>query len=126
MTADPETLRRRNQELAILNEVAGALNRSADLESVLEGVLARVAELLGLEAGWIWLLAEDDSGTSYLAASRNLPPGLGTSSSTRKLRVCASAVVAMKLTRPWTVAPLTNVATPGSPTRIRCTSRSET
>ena len=76
MTTEPDTLRRRNQELAILNEVAGVLNRSADLESVLEGVLGRVAELLGLDAGWIWLLAEDGSGTSYLAASRNLPPGL--------------------------------------------------
>lgn len=65
------------RELAILHEVAAALNGSASLESVLDTVLARVADLLDLETGWIWLLDEDGSGRSWLAAARNLPPGLG-------------------------------------------------
>ena len=75
MSREAEQLRRRNRELAILNEVAGALNESIDLARTLEVALARVSELLKLETGWVWLLHEE-TGESYLAASRNLPPGL--------------------------------------------------
>jgi two-component system NarL family sensor kinase len=68
-------LQRRNRELLILNTIAQALNRSVDLDEALRGALAHVAELLDLQAGWVWLL-RDDSEESYLAAAQNLPPGL--------------------------------------------------
>ncbi|MEO7001819.1 MAG: GAF domain-containing sensor histidine kinase [Ktedonobacterales bacterium] len=73
--SEAEQLRRRNAELSILNAIAEALNRSVDIEEALGATLARVAELLGLRTGWVWLLREG-SGRSYLAASLNLPPAL--------------------------------------------------
>jgi two-component system NarL family sensor kinase len=68
-------LRRRNRELAILNSIAEALNRSVDLDQALDAALAQVAELLDLQTGWIWLQHEK-SGEPYLAAAQNLPPAL--------------------------------------------------
>lgn len=77
---DAARLLRRNRELAILNTIAEALNRSVDLEQALESVLALVADLLDLRSGWIWLLnpdAEDINADSfYPAATRELPPAL--------------------------------------------------
>lgn len=70
-----ERLKQRNRELKNLNQIAKELNRSVDLEQTLHAALAQVAELLGLETGWVWLLREE-TGESYLAASQNLPPGL--------------------------------------------------
>src|SRR3982750_1249709 len=61
-------------ELATLTALAQALSRSADLAASLEAALATVADALGLETGWVWLL--DDSGEARLAAARALPPGL--------------------------------------------------
>lgn len=75
---DPEQaldLEERNRELVILNEIAAALNESIDLSESLEVALAHVADLFGLRTGWVWLLREED-GEPYLAAARNLPPGL--------------------------------------------------
>src|SRR5579859_141750 len=66
--------RRRTRELAILNAIAGALNRSLDMGEALRETLALVGELLGLRAGWVWLL--DDAGAPTLAASQALPPYL--------------------------------------------------
>ncbi|ABG05529.1 GAF sensor signal transduction histidine kinase [Rubrobacter xylanophilus DSM 9941] len=68
----PETqdLERRNRELAAVNAVARELNRSVDLQEALRFTLARVAELLGLKTGWVWLM---DGGEPYLAATMNLP-----------------------------------------------------
>jgi two-component system, NarL family, sensor kinase len=71
----PMGLQRRNRELEILNEIATALNESVDLSQSLEVALSHVANLLGLRAGWVWLLREG-TGAPYLAAARNLPPGL--------------------------------------------------
>ena len=71
-----EALRERNRELSILNEVAQALNRQIDLEKALGTALLKVAELLELNTGWVWLLHQA-SGEPYLAASQNLPPALG-------------------------------------------------
>ena len=68
-------LERRNRELSILNEIAGGLNREVDLTRALDIVLAQVSDLLGLHTGWVWLLNEN-TGESYLATSRNLPPAL--------------------------------------------------
>lgn len=75
LESDADLLRRRNQELSILNAIAEALNRSVELEQALHAALAQVAELLDLQTGWIWLLHEEN-GESYLAAAQNLPPGL--------------------------------------------------
>ena len=70
-----EQLRQRNRELSILNAIAAALNREVDLSRALHTTLEQVADLLGLETGWVWLLQEHDDD-SYLAAAQNLPPGL--------------------------------------------------
>ena len=70
-----EDLERRNHELSVLNAIARELNRSVNLGEALGFTLSRVAELLGLRTGWIWLI-EDSSSEPYLAASQNLPPAL--------------------------------------------------
>ena len=70
-----EQLKRRDRELSILNTIAQALNREVDLARALDTTLARVAELLELRSGWVWLL-EGETDESYLAAAHNLPPGL--------------------------------------------------
>jgi two-component system NarL family sensor kinase len=68
-------LQRRNHELSVLNEVARELNRSVNLDEALGFTMERVAELLGLRTGWVWLRNEA-TGRFYLAAARNLPPAL--------------------------------------------------
>lgn len=68
-------LKRLNHELSVLNAIARELNRSVDLGDALGFTLARVAELLGLDTGWIWLIGES-SPEPYLAATLNLPPAL--------------------------------------------------
>jgi two-component system NarL family sensor kinase len=70
-----ENLERRNHELSVLNEIARELNRSVNLGEALGFTLSRVAELLDLQTGWIWLM-EGSSSQPYLAASQNLPPAL--------------------------------------------------
>jgi len=65
----------REHDLEILNALARELSHSLELERVLETALRTVAELLGLDTGWVWLL-EEGSRTPRLAATRNLPPGL--------------------------------------------------
>jgi two-component system, NarL family, sensor kinase len=74
-TGESGELRRLNHELSVLNAIARELNRSVDLGEALEFTLSRVAELLGLRTGWIWLVNENSS-QFYLAASQNLPPAL--------------------------------------------------
>lgn len=69
-----ERLERRNRELAILNRIAQALNRSGEVQEALDSTLGLVAELLGLRSAWVWLL--DPEGRPYLAAARHLPPFL--------------------------------------------------
>jgi two-component system NarL family sensor kinase len=51
------------------------LNRTVDLDQVLNTALAQAAGLLYLDTGWIWLL-HPEAGETYLAAAQNLPPGL--------------------------------------------------
>jgi two-component system, NarL family, sensor kinase len=62
-------------ELTTLTALAQALSRSADLAESLDSALATVAELLGLETGWVWLL-DDETEDPRLAAARSLPPVL--------------------------------------------------
>jgi two-component system NarL family sensor kinase len=75
LESDTEKLKQRNRELSILNSIAEALNRTVELDQALQTALAKVAELLGLQTGWVWLLHEE-LGESYLAAAQNLPPAL--------------------------------------------------
>lgn len=64
-----------HQELSRLTLIAAALNRSVGLDAALDTTLVHVAELFGLETGWIWLL-DEKTGHAYLAAAHNLPPAL--------------------------------------------------
>ena len=64
-----------DRDLGILNALAQALSQSLDLAQVLHTALDKVAELLELETGWVWLL-DEATGESRLAAARELPPGL--------------------------------------------------
>jgi len=66
---------RSGRELEILHAIAVTLNRSVSLDEALHAALDRVIELLELDTGWVWLF-DAESGASYLAASRSLPPGL--------------------------------------------------
>ena len=61
-------------ELATLTALAQALSGPASLAESLEAALATVADVLGLETGWVWLL--DESNEPRLAAARALPPAL--------------------------------------------------
>lgn len=63
------------RELAILNAIAEELNSAADVRKALERTLAQVTDLLGLSAGWVWLL-DPETQQFYHAASHNLPPYL--------------------------------------------------
>jgi two-component system NarL family sensor kinase len=75
-SSDAQQLAQRNRELTILNEIAAALNQEVDLGAALNTALRKVADLLHLRTGWIWLLQEDCDDNSYLAAAQNLPPAL--------------------------------------------------
>jgi len=68
-------LAQRNRELTILNTIARQLNGSAELSAALAGALEQITTHFDLQTGWIWLL-DEESGKSYLAAARNLPPAL--------------------------------------------------
>ena len=61
-------------ELSTLTALAHALSGPADLEVSLEAALATVADALGLETAWVWLL--DEAGGPRLAAARALPSAL--------------------------------------------------
>jgi two-component system, NarL family, sensor kinase len=62
-------------ELTTLTALAQALSRPANLAESLDAALATVADALGLETGWVWLL-DDDSDEPRLAAARSLPAAL--------------------------------------------------
>lgn len=66
---------RRTRELSILNAVAEALNSAPDVSQALQRTLALVADLLGLQTGWVWL-RDPETNRFYSAAVQNLPPYL--------------------------------------------------
>jgi len=81
--ADPQT--REITRLRALNKLADHLNRSADLQSALNGALEILVELMGLRTAWgfLWTeagtLAQGIAGAPHdfaLAACCGLPPGL--------------------------------------------------
>jgi two-component system, NarL family, sensor kinase len=61
--------------LHILKEVAEALNSAPTEQQAAGEALSRVAALLGVETGWVWL-RDSSSGRFYNAAVQNLPPYL--------------------------------------------------
>jgi two-component system, NarL family, sensor kinase len=63
------------RDLRILNAVAEALNSALDVREALQRTLALVADLLGLETGWVWLL-DPETHHFYNAAAQHLPPYL--------------------------------------------------
>lgn len=63
------------RELEIVNAVAEALNSSPDVRQALERTLSLVGDLLGLRAGWVWLL-DQETRRFYVAAERDMPPYL--------------------------------------------------
>lgn len=65
----------KKQELEILAAIAEALNSAPNVATALERTLALIADLLGLDTGWVWLL-DPETGHVYSAAARNLPPAL--------------------------------------------------
>jgi two-component system NarL family sensor kinase len=69
-----QALLQRNRQLLILNHIAETLNRTTNMEAVLDDTLASVVELMGLQTGWIFLL--NDAGKLYTAAYHELPPAL--------------------------------------------------
>jgi putative nucleotidyltransferase with HDIG domain len=66
-------LQRRTAEANALNAIATATVTAPDLQSVLETALEHLLPLLRLEAGSIFLPAEDDPNALVLAAKRGLP-----------------------------------------------------
>jgi two-component system, NarL family, sensor kinase len=61
--------------LRVLKEVAEALNSAATEEQAAGEALSRMADLLGVETGWVWL-RDPASGRFYNAAVQGLPPYL--------------------------------------------------
>jgi two-component system NarL family sensor kinase len=59
----------------ILRAVAEALNGAGSVEQALETTLEQVTGLLGLDAGWIWLV-DPHTGRFYSSVARHLPPFL--------------------------------------------------
>jgi two-component system, NarL family, sensor kinase len=61
--------------LHILKEVAEALNSAPTEQQAVTEALSRVAALLGVETGWVWL-RDPSSARFYSAAVQHLPPYL--------------------------------------------------
>ena len=64
---------RRNAALAGQNAIAATLSQSLDLDTVLRGALARVLELVDMDAGAVYLLEESDDAM-HLRAHQGGPP----------------------------------------------------
>ncbi len=61
--------------LRVLKEVAEALNSAPTEQRAADEALSRMADLLGVETGWVWL-RDPASNRFYNAAVQNLPPYL--------------------------------------------------
>ncbi len=69
----------RTKELAALNDIAAVVSSSLDLEEILNAALDKTLEVMGIEAGGIYLLGEADSvgeeGLLTVAAHKGMGPG---------------------------------------------------
>ncbi|MBB6096868.1 two-component system NarL family sensor kinase [Deinobacterium chartae] len=78
MAINPTDTSRRMRELATLGSIGEVLNREADFEAAAQQALDRLVDLLGLEAGWIFLdEGETQAGRFRLSGTTGLPPALG-------------------------------------------------
>jgi signal transduction histidine kinase len=68
-----QALTERNEDLALLNDIAAALTASLDLDEILEKTLTKVMDYLGVEAGEIFL-REDGDKELRLALHRGEAP----------------------------------------------------
>jgi GAF domain-containing protein/HAMP domain-containing protein len=68
----------RTRELAALNAIAAVVSSSLDLEEILDAALDKTLEVMGIEAGGIYLLqgaeSEDDEGILTIAAHKGVSP----------------------------------------------------
>ncbi len=69
MQARDDALTRRNQDLALLNDIAGVLTSSLESEEILNKTLATVMNYMKVEAGAIYLI-EDDKQTLRMVLHR--------------------------------------------------------
>ncbi len=94
-----EELRERNRQLAGLNSISEAVNRSLDLQEVLDEALDRVMDLLQVDVGEVRLLRE---GTLRLESYRGLSPGFVDADRVVALGECLCGLAAYH-SRPFTV-----------------------
>ncbi len=77
MLTEPDLL----DDLQTLNEIALALNQSADVQNALDKSLSLLVELMGLNTGWIFII-DPEAGDRWggrgfrLASHHNLPPAM--------------------------------------------------
>lgn len=64
-----------SRDLRVLKTIAEALNAATSVDEALQVTLDRVAALLGLKTGWIWL-TDERTGKFYGAVAQGLPPFL--------------------------------------------------
>lgn len=64
-----QTLTKRNEDLALINDLAASLSQSLELEEILDRTLSRVMNYLGVEAGEIFL---SEDGGKYLRLALHL------------------------------------------------------
>lgn len=64
-----------DNELKVLKAIAETLNRSNDLEGMLQSVITELLKVTGLTTGWIFLVDDKKPHYTYMA-SNNLPPAL--------------------------------------------------
>ena len=69
LVARDQTLQRRNEDLALINDIAASLTATLDAEQVLDKTLQRVMSYLDVDAGEIFL-REDDEQTFRVAIHR--------------------------------------------------------
>jgi signal transduction histidine kinase len=62
--------------LTALNEIAGTLSQSLDLERILDSALDKIAELIDVRASWV-VLRNEQSEEFEFVAGRGLPNGMG-------------------------------------------------
>ena len=72
-----QNFRQRHRELWVLNSVAFAMNKTHDLDAVLEIALKKSLEVLGLNAGAIFLI-DHDSAAFVMKSRQGLPAGAET------------------------------------------------
>jgi signal transduction histidine kinase len=76
-----------DRRLDTFRSIAEVLNRSFTLREALDGALHRIVQLMGVEAGWIFLL-DPESAQFRLAADVNLPAALGVAGKRRMTGEC--------------------------------------